>query len=1388
MGKNREKSGFREPEQFIRNCIVLLDSRLQPVNKLDEEIVSILESAQFMSLLNSEMESGRSEIGFHFENVIVKGQRLSEEKGRKDIPYVLLSIVFLTSEFQDLAAMEEYCNAFPDHVLLLSGDGVILDAKSNPFVKSHPKLTSSELTGKSIFEFLSGIALQEMKRSLKDISKVKGARDVVLHQGEAPLEQYLETRLRCLSNGGILVFMRDVTLQALEEQNLELREEKYRKIIEDQSELICRYTPDGILTFVNEAYCRYFGKSREELIGKGFEGFISKADGERISALSGNVTPETPAFRVTHQVYLPDGRVRWHSWTNRGLFDSNNQVREFQGVGSDVTERIEAEHALIESEERFRQMAESIDQVFWIYDLERKCYTYISPGFSRHWGIDPHRFLGESDGWASCIVNVYEKEYKDALASGFRRKHEIVYQIVRSDGAVRWIRDRGFPASFRKGEKLLYGVAEDITASKEAEHRMHLSEERLALALEGTEGGVWDWKCNTGELVVSDQWLRIIGYTRDEFPGNADWYFERVHPEDIDLLNEKIKEHLEGKTQTYSCEHRMKRPDGTWHWVEGRGKIVEVAEDGSPTRFVGTNTDISQRKRAEEDLRISEERLQLALSASEDGLWDWDISSNKIYFNSFWMKMIGLNTKEFIYTIDQWRGSLHPQDQELAERRLRALLTMESDTVRFEYRIKISSGEWRWIETVAKIVEVERDQPARVIATHKDIQASKMSEEILKDAKRNAEEAAEAKSEFLATMSHELRTPLNGILGMISVLNETQLSKEQHEFLKIAHASGENLLSLINDLLDFSRIEARGIELENSIVDVHDLVMSLVESLSKSAQEKELEINISFRPGTPRRVMGDLGRLRQIFLNLINNAIKFTHEGYVYIVVRGDFEGDRRGLSFQVIDTGEGIQEKDLKTLFDPFKQGIRDRVERPEGTGLGLAIVKRLVELMGGYIDIETKRGSGTTFTIRLPLDNSGGEVFCPLETEKKYFLISSVGTMHDSMKCFLGKSLEIINLPDAGDAAGLGSFTEDLREKARDGHQLLIDVPTSNKVRQALEHPLEKVFEVWPDNFITLLLPYYPRSLRDHYLKFTTARVLSKPFRRQLFLERLEEGKTMAQSMNVSTTKADTSADKLPSLEVLVVEDNVVNQKVALLLLQKMGHRVEVANDGFEALVNLERKRYDVVLMDCMMPKMDGYEATRAIRTSGKRFQNIPIIAMTAYAMKGDKERCLEAGMDSYLQKPVDPKRLKSLLDEVIQLNKGIVSVRKEEKGDEAQSEKGSHHSRLDYSVLLNSASGDKEFMLELLSMIKADIKQRVPKLKRKLNAGDMAGARVEAHTLKGHSLHIGAKRFSELTLDAQRACEEDERDTLNDLFSKIEAEAEVLLQRISEDYPEI
>jgi|GEM_PF-509687 len=667
-------------------------------------------------------------------------------------------------------------------------------------------------------------------------------------------------------------------------------------------------------------------------------------------------------------------------------------------------------------------------------------------------------------------------------------------------------------------------------------------------------------------------------------------------------------------------------------------------------------------KRREVTLALAdrEARFQYAMEASRDGLWDWNLETNEVYYSPSYLRMLGYEQDNLPQDTNTFKNVfVHPEDLEGIVERLRRAIADGEQLLNMEFRQLHKSGEVRWIYSRSKFVEWDDEgKPVRCVGINADITQFKRTQEELLSAKAQADAASTAKSEFLARMSHEIRTPMNAIIGMGHLLRDTSLNQKQYDYLRNIDQAASSLLSIINEVLDFSKIESGKFVLDNTHIDLDEVFSLLAKAVEHKAEEKQLEIIYEIDTDVPRFFRGDPLRLGQILTNLSNNAIKFSSQGEIHIhASKRQQTLDYVELAFSVQDCGIGMSRQQITSLFEPFTQVDGSTSRKFGGTGLGLSICKHLVELMHGKIEVTSAPGRGScfSFTARFGHSRIGA---APLRDKPERFQHMRTLVVDDNAgaRTAIAKTAEAIHLKadTADDAKSAIRMLQDAEQGPQQHYQLvLMDYKMPEIDGLTASELIRTDKRIVHQPAVILVSAYQKDEIFNDNENSNIDGFISKPVSQSRLFDAISE--VFGEDLFYSDKSPDTDRkdaisddDLLRHSRVLLAEDNLVNQKVATGILKKKGVQVTIANNGQEAIDALNHAQigeFDAILMDMEMPEVDGYQATRTIR-EGKHCADIPIIAMTAHAMRGDRERCLEGGMNAYITKPVDPALLYSTL----------------------------------------------------------------------------------------------------------------------------------------------
>jgi len=786
----------------------------------------------------------------------------------------------------------------------------------------------------------------------------------------------------------------------------------------------------------------------------------------------------------------------------------------------------------------------------------------------------------------------------------------------------------------------------DITERKRAGEELARREAQFRFILNALPVGVsWRSYGASQETWVNDAVLQLTGLGREEAVDN-DSYRAITDPADWAKQEAEYERLRRGETDRFSLEKRYLRLDGTEVKVLITVQVFR-APDGRILQEVATIADLTELKNISRQLAGQEARLRFIFDSVPVGL-SWAIAGRDRetrMVNAEHVRLSGVSAEQSRLTPELYQQQTHPEDAARQEVLVERMRRGEIDHFVLDKRYLHPDGRVIWVRLFRRLYRDGTDNPAQELNALVDITELKRVQEELNAAKDTAEKANLAKSQFLAMMSHEIRTPMNGVIGMTSLLLDSPLAAEQREYAETIRVSGEALLTIINDILDFSKIESGKFEMERMEFSLRECVEGALDLMAPRAAEKHIDLLYEITDGTPTNLLGDPSRLRQVLVNLLGNALKFTPKGEVLLTVRAlATEGDAVELLFSVRDTGIGIPAEAIGRLFQSFSQVDASTTRRFGGTGLGLAISKRLAELMGGRMWVESEVGQGSTFsfTIRAGVVPSKPRVYTggtKATLQGRRLLIVDDNATNRRILSDLARKWDMLPVAVEDPAEALDRLRRhesfdvailDMQMPGMDGAMLATEI---RRLRRSADLPL-------------VLLSSLGR--REDSAHLFTAN-LTKPVKPSQLYDVL--ARIFWQSGDKPDDKTEETAagpDACFMDRILLAEDNVVNQKVARSMLQKLGFRADVAANGLEVLAAVERQPYDVILMDVQMPEMDGLEASRRLVQLRPDPARRPwIIALTANAMQGDREMCLAAGMDDYISKPIKRAELQAAIE---------------------------------------------------------------------------------------------------------------------------------------------
>lgn len=1185
----------------------------------------------------------------------------------------------------------------------------------------------------------------------------------------------------------------------------------------------------GRPTFANRAYLKFHGLTLDQVLNQSAPGLFPRSASEKFLLTDAAVLTNGEETHDTFRLEVADGTEIWLERIKGPVRDSEGLIVGIQILFWDVTEQRRQEEAISHERELLHMLLDSIPDSIYFKDEESR-FVRISRSVTNLLGLkDSGDALGKSDSDFFSPEHAAQTRADEVniMQTGQGVIGRLEEQILPGKPTTYWSTTK-MPFKDRDGRIIgTFGISRDITTFMRAEQALEQERERLQTLMNHLPDVIFI-KDRTGRFLMANPALvNLYG---------AESVEHMLGKTDANFIPESLAEHFaEDDRQVMDSgvalvDREESNIDTQGHplWML-TSKIPLRDNSGQVVGLVGIGRNITRQKVAEHQARrqameagLLHQSTSLAretdsleallkgcidivcrltktwcfghaylprqldgrLELSPTGIWNAQDLPEVIELNKVTQAVhIGgsqdipsmiLESKQPQWISEVASGIGGPRHDVLVRLGIRSACGFPV-VIRDELVAVLEFFSFEQLERDDALLTVlgsVGEQIGRVIERRR-------AEDELRAAWDAANAANRAKSDFLANVSHEIRTPMNGIIGMTELLLDTELTTVQTEYMKIVQASGESLLELINDILDFSKIEAGKMELETIPFDLREIVGDTMKSLSLRAHNKHLEIAFAVAPGVPDRLIGDASRLRQIIVNLVGNAIKFTSSGEVVLAVEaGEREGEYATVNFRVSDTGVGIPSEKLDEIFTAFHQADTSTTRRYGGTGLGLAISRRLVQMMEGEIQCESVMHEGSTFhfTIMLKVDDDGQSADQIRGDTVSDTLVLIVDDNATNRRILLEILANWGMRPVAVDSAREALTQLKAAAAKGDPFQLVIsDVNMPDVDGFMLARQIRDDTNIGKVPLI-MLTSGGREGDAERRKELSVAASLMKPVKQsELFDVIANISKTpLARSVSPSVPAPIAPAPRR-ILNILLAEDNLMNQKLATGLLGKMGHTIRIANNGREAVDAWREDKFDVILMDVQMPVMDGFAATKEILELQQAMGTgkTPIVAMTAHALKGDRERCLAAGMDEYISKPIRSKQLESIME----------TVTSQTPGDEVSQGYDSPEASplINWDYALENVDGDRELLRTIIAVFLEESATLMDAIRNAISKFDSVQLKSLGHSLKGAMLGVGALITADIAQELESCGDTGRMESVSGLFTDLEQQYGVLAEEL-------
>jgi PAS domain S-box-containing protein len=1133
----------------------------------------------------------------------------------------------------------------------------------------------------------------------------------------------------------------------------------------------------------NIPFAEFVGKPKSEIVGKSdFEIFDTETAKSFVNYDTEMLRLKLPQHNEEWITY-PDGRRVLLDTLKTPYWASDGSLVGLLGISRDITLRKESEEALYRSSKKWEAIIAASPDGIGMVSLDGKLQL-MSDKLAAIYGFT----VDQKDKYVNKTVfdfidpsnHQLLNENIQKLIAGENDKRITEYLAVKEDGSQFFVDVNSTVLFDADGlpESILF-VERDITGRKQAEELLQNERSLFRTIIDLIPDAVYVKDVDGKKIIANPKEVQFAGKSsEDEIIGKTD--FELYPDKEANRAQDEDQLVMQSGNPIFDIEGNLIDKIGQQHWLLG-SKVPLRDMHGKIIGLVGVTHDITERKQAEEALQQAADRLAIATKAGGVGIWDYDLSNDKLFWDNQMYRLYGFTSAKHGEASETWRQGIHPEDLELSNAEIQHAIKGEKE-YDIEFRVVWPDGSVHNVRALAFVVRDDSGRPIRMVGTNWDITDQKNTEAVLLKAKQEADIANKAKSEFLANMSHEIRTPLNGVIGFTDLLLKTPLSKIQKQYAENVNTSGHSLLGIINDILDFSKIEAGKMELDLIKTDVIEIVEQTSDIIKYHASQKGLELLLNIEPEMPRFAILDPIRLKQILVNLIGNAVKFTESGEVELSVTFSRLSDSVGnFKFSVRDTGIGISEIQQKKLFKAFMQADSSTTRKFGGTGLGLTISSILVEKMGGKIELSSVIGKGSDFYFTLELEYEIGEKldYSSLSGIKRVLVIDD----NDNNRMILDHTFKNWGIEFVGSDNGLSALK--IIETSRKFDVIIVDyhmpyingLDTIKMIREQLnlssgEQPIILLHSSSDD------IGIYEECKRLG-VRFN----LTKPVKSQELLHYLKsiQNPPLAETKEKINESANLQEDPASNYSpvVLVVEDVMLNMLLMTTLVKQIIPKVVVleAKNGLEAVEMTMLHNPDLIFMDVQMPVKSGIEATMEIRNcESAQGRRIPIVALTAGAIKGEKERCLDAGMDDFLTKPLDRVLLQKILD------KHLNFFYAEKEKSKIDLKNTTPH--FDESTFVENIGNSQVLLAELLEVMPIQFATDLESLDKAILGKNLDGMQQAAHSIRGVALNMCFNRLAEMAGEIEHEISEQDFIKSHGIYNEILKEwgyVQLLIQKM-------